>query len=167
MASSTAPPNLSPESARESVRSELHDPVVATERIAAELRQLIESSQVPPDELATLISNTFTSGRMLPGSAEVLWGQSQEEVALRLVYSSSGRFAIVTEEALTDADASTLIDRINVLERGGEPAVWRTVLFAAVPVDGYWRYEDRWQIRPVPDDAPRPEFLMAPHPFIL
>lgn len=32
---------------------------------------------------------------------------------------------------------------------------------------GTFRYRDRWQIRPVPDDAPKPSFAMAPHPFVL
>jgi len=140
---------------------------VADERLATELRASIATADVPPDELAMLINNTFRHGRMLGGSREVLCGQSDEEVALRLVYAKSGRFSVVTEPALKDEDARTLIRLINVLECGGKPTVWRRVLFASLPVDGFFRYEDRWQIRPVPPDAPQPPVVRAPQPFLL
>jgi hypothetical protein len=140
---------------------------VAREQVAAELRDLIASADVPPDELAMLIGNTFQRGRMEPGSREVLWGQSDDEIAIRLVYTKAGGFSAVLEDALSEDDASTLIKQIRVLEAGGDPVVWRTVLFAGLPVEGFFRYAERWQIRPVPPDAPRPPFLLAPHPFIL
>lgn len=140
---------------------------MAEERIAAELRQLIESTDVPPDELAELIGHVMRSGQIPTGSNEVLWGQLEDEVALRLVYPRSGRFSVILEPALRNEDARELIRLIHALESGGDPIVWRTVLFAAMPVDGFFRYNDRWQIRPVPSDAPRPPILMAPHPFLL
>jgi len=149
------------------VRAVAHDAGMANEEIAAELRERIETADVLPDELSTLIGNTFGHGRIEPGSSEVEWSHSEGEVALRLVYTKTGKFKAVTEPALTDDDAKTLIDLIHILEQGGDPTVWRTVLFSSLPVNGFFRYDERWQIRPVPPEAPRPAFVMAPHPFIL
>jgi hypothetical protein len=46
--------------------------------------------------------------------------------------------------------------------------VIRPVLFSfAHPVLGSWRYRDAFQIFPPPANAPLPQFMHAPYPFIL
>lgn len=140
---------------------------MADKHLAKELCKRIEESSIPPDELAMLISNSFGHGHMPPDSREVMWGESEGTIALRLVYTKAGRFTAYAESALTDETAETLIRQIETLEAGGDPTVWRKVCFALLPVVGFFRYRDLWQLRPVPPDAPQPPFVMAPHPFIL
>ena len=41
------------------------------------------------------------------------------------------------------------------------------MFFNIFPVDGYWRYRDEWQIIPAPSQAPRPDVVIADHPFIV
>src|SRR5207244_11939624 len=46
--------------------------------------------------------------------------------------------------------------------------VWRWILFSSPRlVEGYWRYNDQFQIYPAPPDAPRARELFADHPFLL
>ena len=39
--------------------------------------------------------------------------------------------------------------------------------FCGLPITGYFRYKDWFQMLPVPEDAPKPKVLLADHPFIL
>jgi hypothetical protein len=54
----------------------------------------------------------------------------------------------------------TLIDNQN-------PRIGQVVGFSSERVGGYFRYKDLFQIIPVPDNAPKPEILVADHPFLL
>jgi hypothetical protein len=45
--------------------------------------------------------------------------------------------------------------------------VWTNTTFSSVPVTGWWRYRDRFQILPVPAGAPTLSQLVGDHPFIL
>jgi hypothetical protein len=136
-------------------------------RIVEELCELIETVDVAPDELAMVVANGF--GRAwIPNGQEVFYGSEDEEIALRLTYAKAGRLvAAVAGPALTNEAARALIDQVRALAAGGEPKLWRSTQFSTVPLEGYWRYRDEWQIRPVPQDAPRPPQLYAPHPFVL
>jgi hypothetical protein len=89
--------------------------------------------------------------------------------ALRLEYNQklelTGAFA---EEQLTDKDIEAIRATLNrnFAETAG-PGIGQVVLLATGPVEGWWCYRDRFQIIRVPLDAPRPNFLMAAHPFLL
>jgi hypothetical protein len=140
---------------------------VASQRLTRELKRLTEAAQSAPDELSMVIQHCFPQGSIPPGTAEVHLADASEEVVLRLAFTKAGRFEVIPESSLSDEDARTLIRMIGELEGGRTPAVWRVVLFASLPVKGAFRYRDRWQIRPVPEDAPQPPFVIAPHPFVL
>jgi hypothetical protein len=89
--------------------------------------------------------------------------------ALRLEYNRdlepTGAFA---EETLTEKDIETVWVELNrnYFESAGT-GICQTVLLVSGPMDGWWRYRDRFQIVPVPPAAPRPNFLMAAFPFLL
>ena len=140
---------------------------MASQHLTRELQRLTEEAQSAPDELSMMIQYCFPHGSIPPGTAEVHLADASEEVVLRPAFTRAGRFEAIPEPSLSDEDAQTLIKVIGELEGGRTPTVWRVVLFASLPVKGTFRYRDRWQIRPVPDDAPKPSFAMAPHPFVL
>jgi len=54
----------------------------------------------------------------------------------------------------------TLINNQNL-------GIAQVVGFSSERVEGYFRYKDSFQIIPVPDNAPKPEVLVADHPFLL
>lgn len=89
--------------------------------------------------------------------------------ALRLVYNKNlqitGAFA---DEKLTQKDIETTLAELNrnYLDSAGTGVAQR-VLLVSGPMDGWWRYRDRFQIVPVPPDAPRPGFLIGAYPFLL
>jgi hypothetical protein len=60
-----------------------------------------------------------------------------------------------------------ILTRVRALTTADDPVLWRQVMFSSLPLTGYWRYRGEWQIVPVPEDAPKPEFLMAEHPFFI
>lgn len=129
--------------------------------------ELVEGDVIPADELSALLTSAFGHARIQAGSREVVYTDADENVFLRLRYSRAGAVSASAEAALADEIAKALIDQIETLSQGGAPTLWREVAFAALPVEGYWRYADEWQIRAVPADAPRPPFLMAPQPFLI
>jgi hypothetical protein len=45
--------------------------------------------------------------------------------------------------------------------------VTRQVIFSPVPTDASWRYDERFQIAPVPSHAPRPITVIGDHPLLL
>jgi hypothetical protein len=89
--------------------------------------------------------------------------------ALRLEYDRklepTGAFA---EEALTEQDLRTVRAEMHrkYVESAGT-GIGQNVLLVSGPMEGRWGYRDRFQIIPVPPEAPRPDFLMAAHPFLL
>ena len=140
---------------------------MASQRLTRELQRLVQEAQSAPDELSMVIQHCFPHGSIPPGTAEVHLADASEAVVLRLAFTRAGRFEAIPEPSLSEEDARTLIRVVGELEGGRTPAVWRVVLFASLPVEGAFRYRDRWQIRPVPRDAPEVPFVMAPHPFVL
>lgn len=55
----------------------------------------------------------------------------------------------------------------EVLIDNQSPGISQIVAFSSERVEGYFRYKDLFQIIPVPDTAPKPEVLVADHPFLL
>lgn len=47
------------------------------------------------------------------------------------------------------------------------PGIGQIVAFSSEKVEGYFRYKDLFQIIPIPDIAPKPEVMVADHPFLL
>ncbi len=65
-------------------------------------------------------------------------------------------------------DVSQIVDKIQRLLLGpAEVAIGQAVLFSGLPMSGYFRYRDRFQLLPIPPDAPRPRFALAHHPLLL
>jgi hypothetical protein len=119
-------------------------------------------------ELVSVLSPHF-GGSVHDTDRRVTLFPRQPPYALRLEYNRNleptGAFA---EEALTERDIETVRARLhnNYLESAGT-GVGQTVLFVSGPMEGWWGYRDRFQIIPVPSEAPRPPFLIAAHPFLL
>jgi hypothetical protein len=55
----------------------------------------------------------------------------------------------------------------RVLDAPESAKVARWTMFSSRPVEGSWRYHEQFQIVPAPADAPKPEELIAEHPFLV
>lgn len=121
-------------------------------------------------ELERVLLSKYGSSRGDRNSARaLLYPGDQERYAVRLVFDKN--YVLKDAEAgplLSDPDLSELHDLIKRESlTSGPPKVETWTLFAALPVSGHFRWNDDFQIIPVPKHAPRANFLVADHPFLL
>jgi hypothetical protein len=131
-----------------------------------ELNNVLSRQPVPQDEVVTIIGTAFNFAGTT-GDREVVYFAPDEQPAIRLTYTRKGNITAQADTGLDDELASLILTRVRTLISGGDPVLWRQVWFSSLPLTGYWRYRDEWQIVPVPEDAPKPEFLMADNPFLI
>ena len=92
----------------------------------------------------------------------------EEPHAIKLLFTKNDRLTDITAgPALTSDCEAAIIGAIIDALTSDEPRVFRHVLFAGHKLTGSWRYKDKFQITPVPPDAPQLDCLIGDHPFIL
>src|SRR6266568_8838167 len=123
--------------------------------------------RVEPAELEQLLLEEFKGAQAL-SSSEVVYPSEGHRYAVKLQYRDGVISDVAAGPALTEEQIRRLEDRIR-RELLGEAQVriGRAFVFSGVPVNGYFRYEDCFQIGPVPSDAPRPDAAIGEHPSIL
>ena len=129
-----------------------------------QLNAVLRSEAVPQDEVLTVVATAFSRGKMT--EREVVYFESEQQPAIRLTYTRKGDITASADVGLDDRLASLVLTRIRALS-AGVPVLWRQVWFSSLPLTGYWRYHDEWQVVPVPEDAPKPDFIMADNPFLI
>lgn len=132
----------------------------------AQLWGRLRVDDAPVGELRIVLGSHFGSARHRGGDAiEYL---KAEEVALSVTYDKGRVTRIAPGPALTSGDVAALEEKLerSVLADSGT-RVRRQIAFSAVPVTGSWRYRDSLQILPAPPQAPRPQYLLGDHPFVL
>jgi hypothetical protein len=133
------------------------------------LDRRLHIGEVDDRELEAVLGHCFPHARSTEHPGTIVHCNSAEEVAIVVRYAREGRIDSI--EAGPALDASTLNDLVSLVEtellNRRDTYTKRDVLFAALPVTGYLRHGDDWQILPVPECAPRPRMLMAPHPFLV
>jgi hypothetical protein len=130
------------------------------------LAEELAIAEVNHDELVTLLASSFPLGEWR-GENTVVYRAETGEVALTLTYRGRRLADIEDGPGLSDETRETLRDDVAALVAADETVVWRDVFFNGFPVDGYWSYRDEWQIVPAPPQAPRPDVMIADHPFIV
>jgi hypothetical protein len=131
-----------------------------------QLNDVLCRQPVPQDEVLTVIGTVFNSAGMT--GREVVYGAPDGRPAIRLSYTRKGKITAQADTGLDEERASLIVNRVRALISADDPVVWRQVWFSSLPLTGYWRYRDQWEIVPLPEDAPRPEFLIrADHPFLI
>jgi hypothetical protein len=132
-----------------------------------------------PAELSEIVMWHF--GGALPISEEeVCYGKvfdpkdgeiSATSFSLKFVYSKSNSrriWKILPGPRLTKEDLAALQKVVdNELKEPPLGAVTTVPLFAGIPVNGCYRHENRFQLLPVPADAPKPTIGFGGHPFLL
>lgn len=121
---------------------------------------------VDHDGLVTLLAASFPLGEW-DGEDTVIYRAQTGEIAVTLRYRKSRLVDAESGPGLSDEIRRKLREDVSTLAAAHETLVWRDVFFNVLPVDGYWRYRDQWQIVPAPPQAPRPHVVIADHPFIV
>jgi hypothetical protein len=122
--------------------------------------------RLPVAELRSVLSGVFSVARFEEGrTIEYL---NEEGLAFSLSYSVKGMTReLVPGPALRPEDRAKLQEALR--DRAGEQrnGFISHFLFSDRPLNGWWRYRDKFQILPPPANAPTPNELLGDWPFLL
>lgn len=124
--------------------------------------------KVDHTEFASLLSEHFHSARQV-SLKETVFPSNENDYSVKLTYDKEDRLTKVSRgPSLTDYELELITERVvSELLTSTGTQVGREILFADVPVTGYFRYGSMFQILSVPKGAPQPRFDLADHPFLL
>ena len=137
-----------------------------TEQALADLLEELRSLDVADADLRTALGHYFPLSRS-EGDRSVDYFRDGE-VALSAAYRRDGLIRELlpgpwlSEGKLDDLRQSLRRSLLTPVSR-----ITRSVQFGLLPCTGAWRYRDRFQILPVPPEAPQPPQLLTNQPFVL
>ena len=138
-----------------------------TERCAW-IAQQVSSDALAEDELQQILMTHIHNAHINPNDdLNRVHYFGPEGGLLTLKYNKRGLVEIEAGDALSDHLLSAIVSDVKREVATTEQRVWRRVLFSAIPCETSWRYNDRFQITPPPENAPRPNTIMGEHPFVL
>lgn len=96
------------------------------------------------------------------------YARNEGEVDLRVEYKDGEIYSIEVGQHFHEATYQQLLDRIQteVVDSPGT-IIARDYIFCEIPVNGYWRRGQDFQLLPPSPNAPQPLGWLAPHPFRL
>ena len=129
----------------------------------------LHGNEVDQTELEQVLASHFGAGQGISHREVTYSHQHGEPPGITLVYDSDDRLeAIYGGPALRSSDISELERKVReYLLADGRPTVGRSILLGSVPTNGFYRYKNIFQLRPVPSEAPRPPHMMGGHPLLL
>lgn len=130
------------------------------------LSQRLYADRVDAQELQALVLSFYSRGKHLDGRL-IGYGREENSIAIIIQFTKAGSIASIKPGPdYIDAEVETLAKFIKEqLIDESDTAVGRRIMFAGTPFRGSYRYRDRFQILPVPPEAPRPVFGTGGHPF--
>ena len=133
----------------------------------SDLFQELSGGKVEQSELEQVFLTHFGRASEVDQNT-ITYGGEGKNCSLVVMYTDGTLTKISPGPLLKDADITALKAKIkDELLTPGPVRVGRQILFTAVPVEGWFRYNDVFQIVPVPPEAPRPGQLIGDHPFLL
>lgn len=136
-------------------------------RAEPNILSVLRANEADPDELEQLLLGHY--GYASHFGSESWLGPKEKPPALRLIYNRDGR-AVSLERgpSFEEAEIPILQERVaKQLLAEGKVGVGRRVLFAPVRTTASFRCGNWFQILPVPEEAPRPAYEWAKHPFLI
>ena len=122
--------------------------------------------EVDDDELATVLDSIFPRGAQLSDN-EVEYRNNADDWILSLRYRDGTLIDAVTGPAYSEGIArqirQALVDSLD----GTDCKVWRLPMFSLRRIEGWYRHDDDFMVRPAPAEAPRPDEEYAEHPWVL
>jgi hypothetical protein len=131
------------------------------------LFEQFRGAQADLAELHSLLLKRF-SGAMQPRLDELVYPGNANKYSVKVRFGDSGIVDILAGPNLTATEIDSLADQIaSELVASSGTRTASAILFAHLPVEGWYRHGDFLQILPPPKGAPLPACLMADHPFLL
>ncbi|MEU9213400.1 hypothetical protein AB0D27_37205 [Streptomyces sp. NPDC048415] len=133
-----------------------------------EVKRRLHLDEVDTDELLELLFHLVGGCQSLDDRRLVLPQPATGPARLVLHFTASGRLCDVQPgEALTEQHLTEMEERIRLqLLAPPVPRLVRKILFSTQPNDGYWRFEDRLVLRPLPAGNPATHWIAETHPLI-
>ena len=135
------------------------------------LFEFFRAAEIEPSELSQIALSHFGSATD-GGPTEVNFGgDGIGSYAIRLVYHNKEKqrlIKVVAGSTLNEESAAAFRAKIDLeLQEPNKAEIGTAVLFAYLPVNGWFRYRDIFQIQPVPPSAPRGHSLFGGHPLLV
>ncbi|MDF2188546.1 hypothetical protein [Paraflavitalea sp. CAU 1676] len=131
-----------------------------------EVELLKVAKNVEKHILHEIILVCLGESRILRGSDSVLYSFDVNS-SLTIYYDGKDTLVNIVSVNMIEEIRTRISERIELV-KVKKKLIGHVVLFCSSPVLGFFKFEDRFQIRPVPDDAPKAgSVLMNLHPFIL
>ncbi len=135
------------------------------------LLEFFRAAEIEPSELSQIALSHFGSAAD-GGPTEVNFGgDGIGSYAIRLVYHNKEKqrlIKVVAGPTLSEESAGAFRAKIDrELQEPNKAEIGTAVLFAYLPVNGWFRYRDKFQIQPVPPNAPRGHSLFGDHPLLV
>ena len=136
--------------------------------VGSDISRDLQLGVVQQEEVGELLLDRF-HGAGGTGLREIRYpGDQADSYAVKLHYDKHGKLIRATAgPTLAEADLIDLKSKVAELLADHGSQVGRVVLFTALPVNGWLRYRDDFQVLPVPAHAPKVPYLAADHPFLL
>jgi hypothetical protein len=130
-----------------------------------ELRRMIVEHDLGLSDALVALNQVVGSASSAGESRRVDYHSADGQVRLAVDYTLKGDVGEVWLSPDPPARITTaLVDAFS----GARPRrVLTSVAFSQVPVRGWWRYRERFQILPMPPDALATDRVYGPHPFLL
>lgn len=115
----------------------------------------VGAEKADPYELAQWVWNYF-DGQLSSSEREIIISKDSTEI-VRIEFSKSGRLNALKVADATPKRIAEIRDALSfdLLNNVGNKVITE-VMFSSFPVDGFFRFEDKLQIRPTPPNAPKP-----------
>jgi hypothetical protein len=127
----------------------------------------VGAEKADPHELAQWLWNHF-DGQLSSSEHEIIISKDSIEI-VRVEFSKSERLKALKIADATPERIAEIRDGINfdLLSNTGNKVVTE-VLFSSFPVEGFFKFQDKLQIRPIPPEAPKPSSRsFGEQPFLL
>lgn len=136
--------------------------------MSKELLTQLHVAEADSAELEQVLLNFYGQSSQVSGR-EVRYGADSENPRLVVTYTNAGAISdIEPGPAFAAADATSLRERIAAdLLATGPVNIGRCVLFTSLPTVGWYRFQDWFQLLPVPLEAPRPDHVVGDHPLMM
>jgi hypothetical protein len=133
-----------------------------------EVKRRLQFGEVDAEELLELLFHHVGDCESLDDRRLVLPRPASGPALLVLHFTASGRLADVEPgDALTEQQLDEMEELVRrQLAAPPLPRVMQKVVFSTQPNDGYWRFEDRIVLRPLPEGNPTTPWLATTHPLI-
>ncbi len=120
------------------------------------------------EEIKYILLSIFGSSQRYNSETIFFPRGNYKECFIQLKTSEKNKIELIPTSKCDSETLQKIEKRIKMDIKSYETRIGRDVLFSSIPLYGYFRYKDIFQIIPAPSQAPKPESIAdGPHPMLL